>query len=230
MVFVSNWLCAITISLFAAVVQSQVQETTTKPPFSANDQSGAIVAEEVVVESSLNVRNPAVSIRRRTRGLRSNILRTPGPLSHIEPKDVHVRSARQLNSGPNAFYPQQNSLYPQPFYQPNNYDSSQSTAQSNSHSHANGPFGSQNADALAAAQAFQTNGPSGSFGATSNNANTQTLGIGLNGAGGGFSNSGGQTYNLPNGQTLNIAYNNGASFTPFGPSSTSQGSSIAFGG
>lgn len=34
----------------------------------------------------------------------------------------------------------------------NAYDNSQSTAQSNSHSHDFGPFGSQNADALAAAQ------------------------------------------------------------------------------
>lgn len=60
-------------------------------------------------------------------------------------------------AGPNAFYPQ-NSLYPQNvgFYQPNNYDSSQSTAQSNSHSHGNGPFGSQNADALAAAQGIHS--------------------------------------------------------------------------
>lgn len=47
---------------------------------------------------------------------------------------------------------------------------------------------------------------------------------------GGFSNSGGQTYNLPNGQTLSITHNNGASFNPFGRPSTSQGSSIAFGG
>lgn len=43
MVFISNWLCAIAIVLFAAVVQSQVQETSTKPPpppqpFTANDQ------------------------------------------------------------------------------------------------------------------------------------------------------------------------------------------------
>lgn len=38
MVFNSNWLCAITILLFAAAVQSQVQETTTKPQFTANDQ------------------------------------------------------------------------------------------------------------------------------------------------------------------------------------------------
>lgn len=43
MVFSSNWLCAIAILLFAAVVQSQVQESTTKqpptpPPFTANNQ------------------------------------------------------------------------------------------------------------------------------------------------------------------------------------------------
>lgn len=53
--------------------------------------------------------------------------------------------------GQNSFYPQ-NAFYPQNFYQPNNYDNSQSTAQSNSHSHSNGLFGSENADALAAAQ------------------------------------------------------------------------------
>lgn len=47
---------------------------------------------------------------------------------------------------------------------------------------------------------------------------------------GGFSNAGGQTYNLPNGQTLSLTYNNGASFNPFNRPSTSQGSSIAFGG
>lgn len=107
-----------------------------------------------------------------------------------------------MNPGQNGFYPQ-NAFFPQNFYQPNNYDNSQSTAQSQSHSHGNSPFGSQNADALAAAQgkttllfnilllymlmlfwyssAFQTNGPFGSFGATSNNANTQTLDIGANG-------------------------------------------------
>lgn len=39
MVSISNWLCAIAILLFAAtVVQSQVPESTTKPPFTANDQ------------------------------------------------------------------------------------------------------------------------------------------------------------------------------------------------
>lgn len=44
MAVISNWLCAIAIALFAAAVQSQVQENSTKqppptlPPFNANDQ------------------------------------------------------------------------------------------------------------------------------------------------------------------------------------------------
>lgn len=47
---------------------------------------------------------------------------------------------------------------------------------------------------------------------------------------GGVSNAGGQTYQLPNGQTLNIAFNNGYSFLPGGRPSTSQGSSVSVAG
>lgn len=39
--------------------------------------------------------------------------------------------------------------------------------------------------------------------------------------------AGGQTYNLPNGQSINIAYNNGFSYTPGSGPATSQGSSIS---
>lgn len=58
--------------------------------FSFSFAAGAIVAEEVVVESSLNVRNPAAPIRRRTRAISSvtsNILlQSPGPLSPVASK------------------------------------------------------------------------------------------------------------------------------------------------
>lgn len=55
----------------------------------------------------------------------------------IEPILFDFREKRQYNQG---------------FFSPSGYDNSQSTAQSHSHSHANKPFGSQNADAAAGAQ------------------------------------------------------------------------------
>lgn len=60
----------------------------------------------------------------------------------IEPILFDFREKRQYNQG----FPQNN------FFSPSGYDNSQSTAQSHSHSHANQPFGSQNADAAAGAQ------------------------------------------------------------------------------
>ncbi|XP_031619873.1 uncharacterized protein LOC116338625 [Contarinia nasturtii] len=206
MVCKSNWLCAIAF-LLAVSVQSQAQSNAAdKSTTNRSPAPSEIVAEEVVVESSLNVR-PKQSSHRRVREV----------FAFLTP---NLRSKRQF--GPTqSYYPNQNyQIYP------HKQSSSQATAQSNSHSHSNGPSGVQDANALANAQAFQASG----FGATANNAVTNTLSIGPNGSSGGNANSGGQTYTLPNGQTLNIAYSNGNSFGPNGLSSTSQGNSIAFNG
>ncbi|XP_055304929.1 uncharacterized protein LOC129569790 [Sitodiplosis mosellana] len=192
------------ITLFIAAFT--LQEVEGNPTISTERK----LAEEVIVESSLTV-NPQPPIE--SRNIRDLLyyLVSDSPL---------VRAKRQFG-GPG---------FGGPGFQQPNYGSSQSTAQSNSHSQGFGPAGFGNANALAGAQAFQTHGPSGSFGATSSNAHTDTSNSSpFGGFSGSNTNSGGQTYNLPNGQTLNIAYNNGFSNTNGNPA-RSQGSSVSFSG
>ncbi|XP_055315562.1 ATP-dependent RNA helicase glh-1-like isoform X2 [Sitodiplosis mosellana] len=218
--FTSSWLCI--AILLTISVQSQAQrndaannQINNKP--APNSQN---FAEEVIVESSLTV-NPQSQIK--SRKIRDAIY-------YLVSDSSLVRAKRQFGGpgfGGSGFG---GSGFGGPGFQQPNYDSSQSTAQSNSHSQGAGPAGFGNANALAGAQAFQTNGPTGSFGATATNAHTDTSNSSpYGGFSGSNANSGGQTYNLPNGQTLSISYNNGFSNTNGNPAH-SQGSSVAFSG
>jgi len=218
MALTSTWLCAITV-LLAIAVQSQAQSNAanekTNVPSKPNNSDGKIYAEEIVVESSLYVHNP--STPKKSRASR-NVIYYLMPDASFAPSH---RTKRQSGFYPNQGFGNFN----------NGYGNSQSSAQSGSHSNYFGPDGFLDANALAAAQGFQSSSPTGSFGATSSNANTQNLASSpLGGSSGGASNSGGQTYQLPNGQTVSLTFNNGFSFLPNSRPSTSQGSSVAVSG
>lgn len=111
-----------------------------------------------------------------------------------------------------------------------NYGSSSALANANAHNQQFGPNGFGASAANAGAQAFQTQGPLGGFGASASNAQSQGFQVGPNGLTGSAGLSGGQSYNLPNGQTLSLTYANGVSFGPDGRPTVSKGNSIAFSG
>lgn len=63
---------------------------------------------------------------------------------------------------------------------------------------------------MAGAQAFNSQGPLGGFGASAANTATQGFHAGPGGISGGAGMAGSQSYNLPGGRTANVAY--GGSF------------------
>lgn len=87
----------------------------------------------------------------------------------------------------------------------------QSSAQANANAHNNyfnqNGFGSSNS--LAGAQSFNSQGPLGGFGASAANSGSQGFNCGYNGCSGNAGQSGSQSYNLPGGKKVSIAYGNG---------------------
>lgn len=64
---------------------------------------------------------------------------------------------------------------------------------------------------MAGAQGFQSQGPLGGFGASAANTGTQSFAAGPGGISGSAGMSGSQTYNLPGGHNVNLAYGGGFS-------------------
>ncbi|KAG4073884.1 hypothetical protein HA402_014089 [Bradysia odoriphaga] len=222
---------AIFCAAFFVCVLSSFAQTTSSPPAPGQPLVGAPF-DEIIVESSLNVRKKPEPARRRTRSLAWNV---------INPE--HVRSKRQFQHQYNSFNPYNLNRYT-PLNIPSNsvshsnansqslsfgnpdYSSSASQANANSNSLGYGPQGFGNGAALAQSQGFQSVGPLGSFGATSANSQTQSFQAGLNGFQGASGLSNSQTYTLPNGQTINLAITNAFSNGPNGHAN-GQGNSIS---
>lgn len=78
-------------------------------------------------------------------------------------------------------------------------------ANANSFGHYQNPQGFGSSQGIAGAQAFQSQGPLGGFGASATNAGTQSLGCNYQGGCSGSAGmSGTQTYNLPGGRNVNV--------------------------
>jgi hypothetical protein len=116
-----------------------------------------------------------------------------------EEKDVQLmRQKRQFGFGG---FPQQN--YGQ------NYGQSSALANANANNFYQGPNGFGASNALAGAQSFQSQGPLGGFGASAANAGSQGFHAGPGGISGNAGFSGSQSYNLPGGKTVALAYGAG---------------------
>ncbi|XP_063703910.1 uncharacterized protein LOC134833509 [Culicoides brevitarsis] len=89
-----------------------------------------------------------------------------------------------------------------------------------------GPNGFGGGAAHAQGQAFQSQGPLGGFGASHAGTQTQNFHAGPGGIQGSAGLSGSQAYNLPNGQTIDVAY--GGTFSA-GPGGVTGGSSNSVG-
>lgn len=87
-----------------------------------------------------------------------------------------------------------------------NYGQSSSQANANAFSQNQGPGGFGASAANAGAQGFQSQGPLGGFGASAANAQTQSFQAGPGGIQGSAGLSGSQTYNLPGGHHIDLAY------------------------
>ncbi|XP_055853395.1 uncharacterized protein LOC129917089 [Episyrphus balteatus] len=136
--------------------------------------------DEVIVESSLHIKNKKTQARR-TRDTESLIA-----------KDLTgIRVKRE----PRRRHPQNN-------------DSSQSSANAAANGNYFGSDGFGASAAQAQAQGFYSGGKLGGFGANAANTQTQSFNIGPDGlhatAGGSLS----QVYNLPNGKTINVNFAN----------------------
>jgi hypothetical protein len=150
-----------------------------------------------------------------------------------EPYHIYfLEHNRRPNPNQNNFIQQQPQGYnnfqgPQNFGGPQNYGQSSSAANANAYSNNFGPNGFGSSAANAQAQGFESSGPLGSFGASAANANSQSFQAGPNGINGAASLSGSQTYKLPTGQNINVAYSNGLSFNN-GQGSGSNSHSITY--
>lgn len=102
----------------------------------------------------------------------------------------------------------------------------QSSALANAHAHNQyagpGGFGASQADAQA--QAFRAQGPLGGFGASAANSGSQGFSAGPGGISGSAGMSGSQTYDLPNGHHINLAYGQGFSHANGNPAITNSNS------
>jgi hypothetical protein len=87
----------------------------------------------------------------------------------------------------------------------------QSSAQANANAFANhfGPRGFGASNSIAGAQSFNSQGPLANFGASAANSGSQGFNCGFQGCSGNAGYSGSQSYNLPNGRKVAIAYGNG---------------------
>ncbi|GAB0100851.1 hypothetical protein DMENIID0001_169480 [Sergentomyia squamirostris] len=203
-------LLVFTILAIVSVLQVSGQTASSKQPQGVTYGSAF---DEIVVESSLNIRKKPTPVRQ----------------SRSFP-DISRRSVRRVR--------RQNGNFQQKFGNnnfPNNFggnlgDYGSSSALANAHA-MNQFFGSDGfggSAALAGAQSFESHGPLGGFGASAANSQSQGFSVGPSGIRGSAGLSGGQTYNLPNGQTLSLTYSDSVSFGPDGKPTVSKGSSIAF--
>ncbi|XP_067614098.1 uncharacterized protein [Eurosta solidaginis] len=165
------------------------------------------ICDEVVVESSLYIK-PKVNMRPQVRRVRS--IPFDMPLTSASLLE-HIRVKRVLKY---------QSLPPQ-------YGQSQATANAAAHDIKYVRYGTNTAASNAGAQAFNTFGPNGSFGAFSAGTISQATQMGPLGVQNSVGASLSQTYTLPNGQTINFASTNSFANGPFGNNANSRGSSVA---
>lgn len=159
--------------------------------------AGNIAVDEVVVESSLYIKPKPRPQLRRTRNAIFAEFN-----NNIVPLILHRRVKRQFQ---------------------------QSQAISNAAANQNyaSPFGFQSSAANAQAQAFNAQGPSGSFGASAAGTGTQALNLNRFGAQNSAGASHSLNFNLPNGQTINFASTNSFANGPAGNTANSRGSSVS---
>lgn len=86
------------------------------------------------------------------------------------------------------------------------YGQSSALANANAFNQYQGPGGFGGSAANAGAQSFHAQGPLGGFGASAANSQTQGFSAGPGGIQGSAGLSGSQTYDLPNGHHINLAY------------------------
>ncbi|XP_061391131.1 uncharacterized protein LOC133326528 [Musca vetustissima] len=158
---------------------------------------GNIAVDEVVVESSLYIKPKPRPQLRRTR---SAIFAEFN--NNLVPLILHRRVKRQFQ---------------------------QSQAISNAFANQNlaSPFGFQNSAANAQAQAFNSQGPAGSFGASAAGTGTQAFNANRFGAQNSAAASHTLNFNLPNGQTINFASTNSFANGPAGNIANSRGSAVS---
>lgn len=104
------------------------------------------------------------------------------------------------------------------------YGQSSAMANANANNFHSGPGGFGSSQANAGAQAFRSQGPLGGFGASAANAGSQSLSMGPGGISGSAGMSGSQTYDLPGGRHVNLAYGQGFSHANGNPSITNSNS------
>ncbi|XP_037908327.1 uncharacterized PE-PGRS family protein PE_PGRS54-like [Hermetia illucens] len=161
--------------------------------------------DEVVVDTSLNIRHKA-SAARRPRDLYVGV-----PLVDYKFLKREKRQVNRRRGGGGG-----------------GVGSSSSSANAASQSHFSRPGGQFGASAAnAQAQGFQSTGPLGSFGASAAGTQTQSFQANRKGIQGSAGASGSQTYNLPNGKTVSVTFSNGFSVGPNGRPTTSGGQSVA---
>ncbi|KAG5683977.1 hypothetical protein PVAND_013232 [Polypedilum vanderplanki] len=106
----------------------------------------------------------------------------------------------------------------------------QSSAQANANAFNNyfGPNGFGSSNALAGAQSFNSASPYGNFGAAASNSAGQNFNCAFTGCSGNANFAGSQSYNLPNGHKLSLAYGNGFNFAPGQAPKYSNSNSISY--
>ncbi|XP_055702787.1 uncharacterized protein LOC129801590 [Phlebotomus papatasi] len=197
-------ICAFVISLVISPTFGQTPNDKQSQPVTYGSPF-----DEIIVESSLNIRKKPTPVRQS----RSFVEELSGSAA--------VRRVRREDG--NNFPNFEN-------FGPNfgNFGSSSALANANAQNQYFGQNGFGGSAANAGAQSFESHGPLGGFGAAASNAQSQGFNVGPNGITGSAGLSGGQTYNLPNGQTLSLTYGNTVSFGPDGKPTVSRGNSIAF--
>ena len=165
-----------------------------------NTVTNGAAVDEVVVQSSLHIKPKQQRLQ--LRRVRRSIL---GVLDNRKSLLEHKRVKRQFGQ----------------------FGQSQAVANAAAQQNFNNQFGFGNSAANAQAQAFNAQGPAGSFGASAAGTVTQAL----NGNSLGFQNSAGAshalTFNLPNGQSVNFASTNSFANGPGGNNANSRGSAVS---
>ncbi|XP_073837770.1 uncharacterized protein [Musca autumnalis] len=193
--------CFIVLLIFVAInrIAAEGDDSNIANQHNIQTQSlpGNIAVDEVVVESSLYIKPKPRPQLRRTR---SAIF--PEFNSYLVPLNFHRRVKRQFH---------------------------QSQAISNAAANQNfaSQFGVQNSAANAQAQAFNAQGPSGSFGASAAGTGTQALSLNRFGAQNSAAASHSLNFNLPNGQKINFASTNSFANGPAGNTANSRGSAVS---
>lgn len=104
------------------------------------------------------------------------------------------------------------------------FGQSSALANANAHNQYQGPGGFGANNAMAGAQSFRSQGPGGGFGASAANSGSQGFHAGPGGITGSAGMSGSQTYDLPGGRHINLAYGQGFSHANGNPSITNSNS------